>query len=231
LLIPHSKTFLHAFQALTFGGAFDVDRNRHQHESSSLSAVRESAVSHADAQMPRLSAVHRPFDGVTLLARTPTEDQRGIFDRLYCSEELSGIIGGRSITQANRSVTRHKGVVRGMHFQAEPYAEIKIIACLRGEVFDVAVDMRPTSPTYLRWYGAILSGENARSMVISEGFAHGFQTLSEDCEMLYLHTAPFQAEAERGVRPTDPAVNIDWPLTITELSPRDAGHPLIISLE
>jgi dTDP-4-dehydrorhamnose 3,5-epimerase len=229
--MAHFKPILHAFQALTFGGVFDVDRNRGQHESPSLSAVRESAVSHADAQMPRLSAVHRPFDGVTLLARTPSEDHRGVFDRLYCSEELSGFIGGRNIAQANRSVTRRKGVVRGMHFQAEPYAETKIIACLRGEVFDVAIDMRPSSPTYLRWYGAILSAQNARSMVISEGFAHGFQTLSEDCEMLYLHTAPFQAEAERGVRPTDPAVNIDWPLPITELSPRDAGHPLIIPRE
>ena len=101
LLMAHFKPILHAFQALTFGGVFDVDRNRGQHESPTLSAVRESAVSHADAQMPRLSAVHRPFDGVTLLARTPSEDHRGVFDRLYCSEELSGFIGGRNIAQAS----------------------------------------------------------------------------------------------------------------------------------
>lgn len=229
LLIPHSNPKPHVFQALTYGGAFDVDRGGRRSESSALSAVRESAVSHADAKMPRLSAVHTPFDGVTLLARSPSEDHRGLFERLYCFDELRVLIGGRQIAQANRSITRQRGVVRGMHFQAEPHAETKVISCLRGEVFDVAVDMRPASPTYLRWYGTVLSGKNARTLVIAEGFAHGFQTLSEDCEMLYFHTAPFRAEAERGLRPTDPAIGIDWPLPIADLSPRDAGHPLIIT--
>ncbi len=177
--------------------------------------------------MPRLSAVHRPFDGVTLLARSPSEDSRGLFDRLYCTEDLQEFVQHRNLSQANRSVTRKKGVVRGLHFQAAPYAEMKVITCLRGEVFDVAVDLRPDSATYLKWYGTVLSGQNARTLIIGEGFAHGFQTLTEDCEMLYFHTAPFNANAERGARPTDPLLGIEWPLPITEMSARDSAHPLL----
>jgi len=181
--------------------------------------------------MPKLTAVHRPFDGVTIIDRSPTGDHRGVFERLYCTEELIEFTQGRTLSQINRSTTHKKGVIRGLHYQEKPYAETKVITCLRGKVFDVAVDMRPNSPTYLNWFGIVLSEKKACSIIISEGFAHGFQTLSEDCEMLYLHTSPFKLEAERGVRPTDPAVGIKWPIEITDMSSRDAAHPLITTLK
>ena len=177
--------------------------------------------------MPKLTAVHRPFDGVTIIDRSPSGDHRGVFERLYCADELIEVTQGRTLSQVNRSTTHKKGVVRGLHYQEKPYAETKVITCLRGEVFDVAVDMRPDSPTYLHWFGIVLSEKKTSSIIIGEGFAHGFQTLSGDCEMLYFHTAPFNSEAERGIRPTDPAVGIKWPIEITDMSPRDAAHPLI----
>ena len=107
------------------------------------------------------------------------------------------------------------------------YAEAKVVSCLKGEIFDVAVDLRQGSPTFLRWHGEILSAGNHRSMLIREGFAHGFQTLSEDCELIYLHFAPFHSEAEGAFHVRDSKLAIAWPLTITELSDRDRAHPLI----
>jgi dTDP-4-dehydrorhamnose 3,5-epimerase len=114
-----------------------------------------------------------------------------------------------------------------MHFQREPNAEMKFVTCLRGEVFDVAVDLRPGSPTYLRWHGEILSGSNHKTLVIPEGFAHGFQTLTEDCEMLYLHTASHHSGSEGGLHPLDPALSIPWPLPVAEMSARDSSHPFL----
>ena len=114
-----------------------------------------------------------------------------------------------------------------MHFQRPPHAETKIVSCLRGEVFDVAIDLRSWSSTYLRWHGEVLSAENHRTLLIPEGFAHGFQALVDDCEMLYFHTAAYQPGAESGLNPADPAVAIRWPLPISELSARDRAHALI----
>jgi dTDP-4-dehydrorhamnose 3,5-epimerase len=114
-----------------------------------------------------------------------------------------------------------------MHFQHPPYSETKLVSCLRGEVFDVAVDMRRGSPTLLHWHAEILSASNHRTLVIPEGFAHGFQTLTDNCEMLYLHTAPFRADAEGGLNAKDPRLAIAWPLPFGDLSARDSGYPLI----
>jgi dTDP-4-dehydrorhamnose 3,5-epimerase len=111
-----------------------------------------------------------------------------------------------------------------MHFQLPPHAEMKLVSCMRGRVFDVVVDLRHGSPTFLQWHGEELSAESGRTLCIPEGFAHGFQTLTDDCEMLYLHTAAYEAAAERGVSPVDPRVAIRWPLPIAQLSERDAGH-------
>jgi dTDP-4-dehydrorhamnose 3,5-epimerase len=104
-----------------------------------------------------------------------------------------------------------------------------LVSVLRGEVFDVAVDLRRGSPTYLRWHAQILSAENGRSVLIPKGFAHGFQTLTEDCELVYLHSHPYVPHAESGIRATDPAVGIQWPLQFTEISERDRNHALIDS--
>jgi len=168
-----------------------------------------------------------PLGGLTVLEREPNGDSRGFFERLFCSQELSGILLGRSIVQINQSLTAARGSMRGLHFQYPPHADMKIVSCLRGEVFDVAVDLRRDSPTFLRWHAQVLSESNHRSLSIPEGFAHGFQALADDCAMLYLHTAAYRPEAEGGLHLLDPRLNIAWPLAAGPLSPRDASWPLL----
>ncbi len=165
--------------------------------------------------------------GLLLVQRQPIGDERGYLERLFCAEELQGYLHGRSVTQINHTFTASRGTVRGMHFQYPPHAEIKFVSCLRGEVLDVAVDLRSNSPTFLCWHGEVLSSKNYRTLIIPEGFAHGFQALSDDCEMLYLHTAAYQSETEDGLNVRDPRLSIEWPLPIAELSQRDAGFPFV----
>jgi dTDP-4-dehydrorhamnose 3,5-epimerase len=167
--------------------------------------------------------------GLNVLVRNPIGDSRGLFERMFCINELQSLIEGRSVVQINRTLTQTKGSVRGMHFQHNPNAEMKLVSCLRGEVFDVAIDLRPGSATFLHWYAEHLSADNRKTLVIPEGFAHGFQTLTDDCEMFYLHTAAYDPAAEGGLNPHDPSLGIAWPLPITELSARDADHPMIFA--
>lgn len=168
-----------------------------------------------------------PLAGLMLLERSPVEDARGSLERLYCAETLARLGVARPLSQINLTRTRHQGAVRGMHFQKPPHAEDKIVSCLRGRVFDVAIDLRRGSRTFLGWHGELLSPEAKNSLLIPAGFAHGFQALCDDCELLYFHTAAYHREAEGGLRPTDPALSIAWPLAIAELSERDASHPLV----
>ena len=127
----------------------------------------------------------------------------------------------------NHTLTKLKGSVRGLHFQLPPHSETKIVQCLRGTVFDVVVDMRAGSPTFLKWFSHVLSSEAHDSLYIPEGFAHGFQTLEADCEMLYLHSETYVPHAEGGVQVTEPLVSIEWPLPIVGLSQRDKEFPLL----
>lgn len=175
----------------------------------------------------RFEILPSPVPGLVVLQRKPRGDERGFFERMFCTEELRDVLGERRICQINHSVTRHRGSVRGLHFQNPPHAELKVVSCLKGEVFDVAVDLRAGSPTFMRWHGETLSSDNHTSMFIPEGFAHGFQTLTDDCEMLYFHTAAYQPEAEGGLNVQDPRLAIQWPLPVAHLSPRDAAHPLL----
>lgn len=157
------------------------------------------------------------------------KDDRGAFARLFCEQELSSVIRGRKIVQINHSSTAAVGAVRGMHFQHAPHAEMKLVRCLKGKVWDVAVDLRPQSPSYKRWYAQELSRQNARMMVIPEGFAHGFQVLEAGSELLYLHTAFYKPESEGGVRYDDPELGVAWPLPVTDISARDSSHVYIDS--
>lgn len=168
-----------------------------------------------------------PLTGLKVLTRKPVGDSRGWFERMFCMDELQDILGSRNLVQVNRTLTQKKGSVRGMHFQHAPSAEMKFVSCLRGEVFDVAVDLRPGSATFLQWHAELLNGATLKTLAIPEGFAHGFQTLTDDCEMFYLHTAAHDTAAEGGLNPKDPSLAIHWPLPIAELSARDAGHPRI----
>ena len=170
-----------------------------------------------------------PVSDLKVIETELHNDERGFFTRLYCQEELREIVGKRQIVQINQSKTRTVGAVRGMHYQREPHAEMKLVRCIKGKVWDVAVDLRAGSSTFLKWHAEELSPENARMMIIPEGFAHGFQVLEKDSELLYLHTAHYAPSAEGGVRPTDPSLLIDWPLELRDLSDRDRNHPLLTS--
>jgi len=169
------------------------------------------------------------ISGLVILETTRHIDHRGAFSRLYCDHELASLIGPRRIVQVNQSRTVTVGAVRGLHYQCPPDAEMKLVLCLRGRVWDVAVDLRHNSPTFLSWHAEELTPTNARMMVIPEGFAHGFQVMEPDSELLYLHTAFYTPSSEGGLCHDDPRLAIHWPLAVTDLSARDAAHPLINS--
>jgi len=177
--------------------------------------------------MTRFSIQATPIEGVRLIQRHPAGDERGYLERLFCGADLRVTMDGRRIVQINHTFTAKAGTVRGLHFQYPPYAEMKLVSCLRGTVFDVAVDLRQGSPTFLRWHAETLSADNHRTLVIPEGIAHGFQALSDDCELLYLHTAAYQPDAESGLNAIDPCLAIAWPLPVGERSSRDQSHSLL----
>jgi dTDP-4-dehydrorhamnose 3,5-epimerase len=168
-----------------------------------------------------------PIADLKLVQSLPHRDSRGAFLRLFCAQELQPVLVDRQIAQINHSKTSHAGAVRGMHFQHPPHAEMKMVRCLRGLVWDVAVDLRAGSPTFLQWHAQKLAHDDAQMLVIPEGFAHGFQALEPDSELLYLHTAFYHPPSEGGLRYDDPRLGIAWPLRPQDLSPRDDSHPLL----
>lgn len=167
------------------------------------------------------------IEGLSVIDMQPLGDARGHLMRLFCEEDLAtlGWSGARRVQQANHTLTQQKATIRGLHFQHPPHAETKIVTCLRGAVFDVAVDLRKDSPAYLHWAGVELSSQNRRSYHIPEGFAHGFQTLCDEVEMLYFHSAPYVPEAEGGLDALDPLLGISWPIAAGTMSDRDRALP------
>lgn len=157
----------------------------------------------------------------------PHLDARGAFTRLFCARELRPLVGERQIAQINYSRTTRAGAVRGMHFQRAPHAEMKMIRCIRGRIWDVAIDLRAGSPTFLRWHAQELTNEDAQMLVIPEGFAHGYQALEPNSELLYLHTAFYHPPSEGGLRYDDPRLAISWPMPPQDISSRDLSHPLL----
>jgi len=167
------------------------------------------------------------LEGVKVIESEMYRDERGEFSRIFCDDELQWNLNGKSIKQINQSMTRKIGTVRGMHFQNTPDAEIKIVRCLKGKVFDVAVDLRKDSPTFLQWYSIELSPLKNIALIIPEGCAHGFQVLEEDSALLYFHTAPYAPSSEAAIRFDDPLIGITWPITPTEISQRDLSTPYL----
>lgn len=155
---------------------------------------------------------------------TPVSDSRGWFARTYCKNEFAAIGHNKEWVQLNHSFSSKKGTIRGMHYQLPPYSEIKMVRCIAGAVYDVIIDLRKDSPTFLKWFGVELSAENKRMLYIPEGFAHGFQTLTDDVELIYHHTAFYAPSAEAGIMFNDQLVNINWPLPVTEMSDRDKNY-------
>lgn len=167
------------------------------------------------------------IEGVYVVDAEPVKDHRGFFMRAFCRRELEKIIGDRDIVQVNQSRTETRGAIRGLHYQNAPHAEMKLVRCVKGRLFDVVVDLRPESETYLQYHAEELSPENAKMVVVPEGCAHGFQSLEDGSEIVYLVTAFYNKEFEGCVRYNDPAFGIEWPLQVADISERDKTVPLI----
>ncbi len=166
-----------------------------------------------------------PLPGTYLIDLEAIEDERGFFARVFCAEEFrKRQLDGR-IVQINTSLSQTKGTLRGMHYQLRPCQEAKTIRCIHGAVYDVALDVRPGSATFGQWFGAELTAENRRMLYVPRGCAHGFLTLRENTEVLYVTTAPYSPQHERGIRWDDPRFTIAWPMAPTVISPRDRTHP------
>ena len=163
--------------------------------------------------------------GVWLIEPELREDDRGFLLRTYCETEFAAHGLGTHWPQCNLTLTRSRGMLRGLHFQAEPNPETKLIRCLTGAIWDVLVDVRPDSPTFGKWEGFDLSGENHRQLYVPGGYAHGFQCLADDCRVFYQMSESYVPELARGVRWDDPQIGIRWPLAGVGISPRDASLP------
>jgi dTDP-4-dehydrorhamnose 3,5-epimerase len=168
-----------------------------------------------------------PLAGAHTIEMDRREDGRGFFARSYCAEEFAARGLATVMPQSSVSFNARRGTLRGMHYQAEPHAEDKLVRCTAGAIYDVIVDLRPTSPTLWRWFGLELSAANHRALYVPKGLAHGFVTLRDETEVLYMISVPYVAGCERGVRWNDPAIGISWPMAPSVVSARDAAYPLL----
>ncbi len=165
--------------------------------------------------------------GLLVLEKFPIFDQRGSLTRIFDDELFNDLEINFLIKQVNLTLNIKKGTVRGMHFQKDPKKEVKMVSCLEGKIFDVAIDIRKDSPTFLSWHSEILSESNNKTLFIPEGFAHGYQALTKNCRLLYAHSENYSAEYEDAINPLDPSIAIQWPMGITGMSERDKSHPFL----
>jgi dTDP-4-dehydrorhamnose 3,5-epimerase len=170
-------------------------------------------------------------EGAWRVVLEPIEDERGFFARSFCASEFEKRGLNATVAQCNVSFNKLKGTVRGMHYSVPPAAEAKLVRCIRGTIWDVIVDLREDSPSYLQQFSVELSAENRLALYVPVGVGHGFQTLTDDAEVFYQMSVAFQPESQRGVRYDDPAIGIDWPLPITAMSDKDANAPTLRQVE
>jgi len=168
-----------------------------------------------------------PLAGAFVIDIDRIADERGFFGRLFCIEEFSAHGLPTDVNQCSVSYNARRGTLRGLHYQAEPYEEAKLVRCTAGAIFDVIVDVRSDSPTRHHWFGLELTAQNRRSLFIPKGFAHGFVTLADETEAFYMISVPFVAGAARGLRWDDPTFDIRWPIAPVVMSARDAAYPLL----
>jgi dTDP-4-dehydrorhamnose 3,5-epimerase len=167
------------------------------------------------------------LDGAWLIDLEKRSDDRGFFARLFCEDEFRAAGLETNFVQINTSLSITAGTLRGMHYQLPPASEVKVVRCVCGELWDCIVDLRPDSPTFSKWFGATLSADNRSMMYVPQGFAHGFITLSDDAEALYLVSATYSPENERGLRWNDPAFGIEWPRAPSKISAKDGSWKLL----
>jgi dTDP-4-dehydrorhamnose 3,5-epimerase len=177
----------------------------------------------------KLNFTKTPLDGLVVIERNIISDQRGTFFRMFCEQELNEVGLDENISQVNYSFTKNKYTTRGFHFQYEPYSESKIITCVRGEVYDVALDLRRGSSTFLKAFGVVLSEKNCKSHCLPKGFAHAFQSLTDECGLVYLHSSPYNVNYEGGINVHDPRVAISWPYKPQNMSQKDLCLPMLSS--
>lgn len=166
-----------------------------------------------------------PLAGAFVIDPQRREDARGWFARTYCAREFEAHGLPTHMVQTNMSLTKKKGTLRGMHYQKDPDAEDKLVRCVQGAIFDAIVDLRPQSPTYCRWFGAELSADNGRMLLVPKGFAHGFVTLTDDAAVTYQVSAYYSPQSEGGARFDDPAFGIEWPVPVLDMSDKDRNWP------
>lgn len=165
--------------------------------------------------------------GLVRIDRHPIKDHRGEFSRLFCAEELAAIGFSKPVAQINQTATYKKGSIRGMHYQIPPNAEQKIVSCINGQIIDIVIDLRKNSKTFLHRHVEQLCSKEQSSIYIPEGFAHGFQTLTDNCQLIYIHSEYYAPASERVINAFDPALAIAWPLELAEMSERDRNSPML----
>lgn len=175
----------------------------------------------------RMIFTQTPLAGAFIITPDFIEDERGFFARTFCRREFEVNGLNPNLVQCNISFNKQKGTLRGMHYQIAPHAEAKLVRCTVGAIYDVIVDLRSQSPTYRQWIAVELSADSYKMLYLPEGFAHGFQTLTDNVELIYQHSAFYSAGHARGIRFDDPALNISWPLSVSVISERDQNYPLI----
>lgn len=184
-----------------------------------------------NANPSRFTLTTTPIAGVVAVQRQPIADARGFLARLFCADDLAVAGWPGAVAQINHTSTAERGTVRGLHYQHPPergaHAEAKLVSCLRGSVWDVVVDVRADSPTYLQWHAQVLSADNQQALLIPPGCAHGFQALEDGCELLYVHSAPYKPARDAGLHAQDGRLAITWPLAVHGLSAKDAGQPTV----
>lgn len=163
--------------------------------------------------------------GACIIDIEPVPDERGFFARSWCREEFARHGLNPDLAQCSISFNKKRGTLRGMHYQAKPHEETKVVRCTRGAIYDVIVDLRPESPTFRKWIAVELSADNRRMLYIPAGLAHGFQSLTDDTEVFYKISTPYRPESVRGVRWNDPAIGIEWPLAVSVISEKDRLYP------
>lgn len=168
-----------------------------------------------------------PLKGAYIIESKPYADERGLFARTFCKNEFQVIGHDKEFVQFNHSLTIKKGTIRGVHYQLPPFSEIKLIRCVAGSVYDVIVDLRKDSPTFLKFMSVELTAKNMLSLYIPQGFAHGFQTLADNAQLIYHHTAYYTPDYEGGIRYDDPAIGINWPLPVSVITEKDLNHKLL----
>lgn len=177
--------------------------------------------------MNKLNIIPLKIEGTFIIESNSFYDSRGIFSRYFCKDELKKFLNGNEIVNVNFSKNFRKGAIRGLHYQEMPYGEIKMPRCIRGKILDIFVDIREGSKTFLQWDSVELSAENQKMLIIPEGFAHGFQSLEDNSEIIYLSTEHFYADHEFAINIKDPLIGIKLPLPISDISKRDMNHDFL----